>query len=235
MMEDWKAKASYPFLSWFESLYLRFLTSQIQVVIKSARLIQHDEADKNRYQRARDTLLEAEADIQRHTNEIKAVLADHDLQGKALKGHAASRQHHDKPVDVMGKGKARKVSDDNDMETDYEEDSEDEERGLPKTPAGDEHRSKRRAIKQRLREALVLLHKVKFLRGDVYHVLGNTAEEDAAYQGAEELRRQLLKGAPLAFFCPPFAEGRCFNSIRGGNEESHSCSKHEREEKKLDC
>ena len=163
------------------------------------------------------------------------MLADHDLQGKALKGRAASL-HHDKPVDISGKGKARMVADDNDVEeADYEEDSEDEERGLPKTPAGDEHRSRRRAIKQRLRETLVLLHKVKFLRGDVYHVLGNTVEEDAAYQAAEEFRRQLLKGACLTFFFPSFAEGRRPNSIRRGNKESHSSFEHKREEKKLDC
>ena len=45
------------------------------------------------------------------------------------------------------------------------------------------------------RESRVTLHRVKFLQGDVYHVLGgsNAAAEDAAYAAAEDIRRGLLK------------------------------------------
>jgi E3 ubiquitin-protein ligase SHPRH len=89
---------------------------------------------------------------------------------------------------------------DADDEDDDEEEEEGEDLGLPKTPAGDEHRTKRSAIKQRLRECRLLLHKVNFLQGDVFHVLGKSEEEDAAYQAADELRHQLLKGIDFVFF-----------------------------------
>lgn len=43
-------------------------------------------------------------------------------------------------------------------------------------------------------------HKLWFLLGDVYHVLGVNADEDAAYAAAENLRRSLLQsnGLPCA-------------------------------------
>lgn len=83
--------------------------------------------------------------------------------------------------------------------TDVDEDIDDvedvEDRGLPKTPAGEEHSIKRRALQQRLRECLMVMHRVKFLQGDVYHVLGasQSDKEDAAYAAAETLRKNLLK------------------------------------------
>ncbi|KAF9023793.1 hypothetical protein BDZ89DRAFT_1069602 [Hymenopellis radicata] len=61
-----------------------------------------------------------------------------------------------------------------------------------KTPI---HRNKRHALRQRAREVRIVLHRVKFLQGDVYNVLGESfaAEEAAAYGFCEELRRELLK------------------------------------------
>ena len=49
------------------------------------------------------------------------------------------------------------------------------------------------------------MHKVQFLKGDVYHVLGEryANDETVAYGCAEELRRVLLKSM-LAFFYAPF-------------------------------
>ena len=151
--------------------------------------------DKNRYQRARDKLQEAETEVSRLMQELQDVLADHDLKGEELKAEAGDRQS--KP-DPTGKGKGRMTTDADDSENEYGV-ADEEELGLPKTPAGDEHRTTRRGIKQRLREGFLLLHKVKFLQGDVYHVLGKSSEEDAAYQAADELRRKLLKGLSFSY------------------------------------
>jgi E3 ubiquitin-protein ligase SHPRH len=173
---------------------------QIQIVVKNARLLQHDEKDKNRHQHARDKLQEAETDVRKLIKELEDVLADHDLKGKALKAELGHRQ-----AKSDTKGKGRMLTDANDSEYDDDDDDEgdEEELGVPKTPAGDEYRVKRRAIKQRLREGFLLLHKVKFLQGDVYHVLGKSPEEDAAYQVAEELRHRLLKGMNFLFSSVP--------------------------------
>lgn len=160
-------------------------------MVKSAQLLQKDETDKNRYQRVRDKLQEAETEVQQLIQELQNALADHDMKGKALKAEPVDRQSKSDP---MGKGKGQDIIDAGDAV-----DGDDDEQGLPKTPAGDEHLTKRRAIKHRLREGFLVLHKVKFLQGDIHHVLGKSTEEDAAYQVAEELRRQLLRGMDCSF------------------------------------
>jgi len=59
---------------------------------------------------------------------------------------------------------------------------------------------KRGGVTNRLREAELLLHKVTFLIGDVYHTLGTkySKEEESAYAKAELIRRKLLKGESYA-------------------------------------
>ena len=162
------------------------------------------------------TLEMAETETDEHLSELKRVLKEHDIKGKAMIEQAAllrQERGEDPAPSDKGKGKAREKADE-----DEGSGVDPEELGLPKTPAGDEHRTKRRAIKQRLREAYLLLHQVKFLKGDVYHVLGRSAEEDAAYQAAEKLRRELLKG----FFCSQLsltqANLQISSSRRGGNQ-----------------
>lgn len=143
-------------------------------------------------------LEESEVEVRKHIKDMEGILIEHDLKGKTLMTVTASHDEdmlqnmdQDKAIYAAGKGKARLIQDDSGPD-DYEEDE--EEKGLPQTLAGDEYKSKRLAIKQRLREGLLLLHKVNFLQGDVHHMLGNSSEEDKAYQAAEELRRRLLKG-----------------------------------------
>ena len=60
----------------------------------------------------------------------------------------------------------------------------------------DDDAGKRGGIANRLREAELLLHKVTFLMGDIYHTLGAkySKEEESAYANAELIRRKLLKG-----------------------------------------
>lgn len=157
---------------------------------------QKDDTVEDHYQNSLRTLEQAEADTNKHLEEIRDALAKHDAKGKILIEEAAllrqQRESSPEPSATdKGKGKAR----DRDDEREDEGGEEDpEEKGLPKTPAGEEHRVKRRTLKHRLREGHVLLHRVKFLQGDVYHVLGRSVDEDAAYQAAEKLRRELLKG-----------------------------------------
>lgn len=181
---------------------------QVQSLVRHSQLQQQDEANINRYQSALETLDLAEKDTQKHLEEIQTTLAKHDAKGKEMKAEAARLRQarvRASSLDVTaaqkGKGKEREgfSGDEGEDEDDLSEhnDGEDdpEEKDLPKTSAGEEHRTKRRAIKQRLREGQLVLHRVKFLQGDVYHVLGKSREEDATYQAAETLRRELLKGS----------------------------------------
>ncbi|KAF8870912.1 SNF2 family N-terminal domain-containing protein [Gymnopilus junonius] len=143
--------------------------TKIQLLIRQAQLQQKDELTLNHQQNALRTLEMAETETNNHIEE--------------LNGGEEEIAPGDK-----GKGKAReRVDEDEGSEVDPEE------FGLPKTPAGDEHRTKRRAIKQRLRDGYLLLHRVVFLKGDVYHVLQKSDKEDAAYHAADKLRRELLK------------------------------------------
>ena len=62
----------------------------------------------------------------------------------------------------------------------------------------DDDVGKRSGIANRVRDAELLLHKVTFLMGDVYHTLGAKyeKEEEGAYGKAELIRKKLLKGDP---------------------------------------
>lgn len=119
----------------------------------------------------------------------------HDAKGKELKDEAAKlrEERTDEISEENGNGKEKELQTTDDHSDDDNEDEDVEERGLPKTPAGDEHRHKRAALKQRLREGRLLMHRVHFLLGDVQHVLGDTVMEEASYEAAERLRRELLK------------------------------------------
>ena len=156
----------------------------------------------NHYQNALRMLDSAEKDVNQFLDEIRDALAKHDVKGRELKeSEEAARLNRERAISESsatvdpndkGKGKAPQRAEKGDEGLDHEDDPED--KGLPKTPAGEEHRNKRTALKQRLREGLLILHRVKFLQGDVLHVLGDSAKEDAAYDAAEKLRRQLLHG-----------------------------------------
>jgi E3 ubiquitin-protein ligase SHPRH len=172
----------------------------------------------NRYQSALETLDLTEKDTQKHLEEIQTTLSKHDAIGKEMKTEASrlrqarARASSEVTVTQKGKGKERErfsddgnEDEDEDEEIEHDSEVDPEEKDLPKTPAGEEHRIKRRAIKQRLREGQLVLHRVKFLQGDVFHVLGKSSDEDAAYQAAETLRHGLLKSpfisAFLLFLC----------------------------------
>ncbi|EAU87406.2 hypothetical protein CC1G_02165 [Coprinopsis cinerea okayama7 len=181
VMEHWKAK--------------------IHAMTRYAQLIQRDEFRPNRHQLAREALEAAEQEANKHIEEINNALAEHKAKGEVLKKEAAARRRElaQSESSETDKGKGKAVAEETSDEDDHDDDDSDEEhaedKGLPKTPAGKEHRSKTQALKSRLREGKLLLHQVKFLQGDVFHVLGevHAADEDAAYEAAEKIRRDLLQ------------------------------------------
>lgn len=137
----------------------------------------------------------AEKDCNDLIEHVKTAIAEHAEKGDILKKEVLALKESLPRRDLAeasrdeGKGKAPE------RELSPISDADSEDHDLPKTPAGQEHGNKRRALQQRLRESHVTLHKIKFLQGDVYHVLGasHSAEEDAAYAAADVIRRSLLK------------------------------------------
>ncbi|KAK0200494.1 SNF2 family N-terminal domain-containing protein [Desarmillaria ectypa] len=159
---------------------------KVQAIVLLAQLKQQDKDDHNHYHRALELLLIAEKEANELIDEIESAITNHDAKGDVLKKEAAARRAS-QPELPSRKGKERELS------WTPSEDTDDD--GLPRTPAGEEHGVKRRALQQRLRESRMVLHRVKFLQGDTYHVLGDlfSAEESTAYAICEEIRCDLLK------------------------------------------
>ncbi|RDX45998.1 hypothetical protein OH76DRAFT_1407336 [Lentinus brumalis] len=184
--------------------YMDDRKSRVSNMTTLAQLIQQEDGNRNRYRQALDLLVEGEQEADKLLADLKEALAEHVKEGERLKAEfRASRRHasaapsdkskEDRSAD-KGKDRARDESEAPDL------DLEEDEEGIPKNRAGDAHRAKGTSLHQRLREARIVLHKIKFLQGDVYHVLGKSYEdsESEAYAAAEELRRQLLKGTEEA-------------------------------------
>jgi len=137
-----------------------------------AQLQQKNQEDLARYQHALETLLTAETEAKALIKDLNAVLETLNSQQKHN-----SLEEVTPGDDAKGKGK--------------------EKESPPDTRNGeDDDTGKRGGIANRLREAELLLHKVTFLMGDVYHTLGDnySKEEGEAYENAELIRRKLLKG-----------------------------------------
>lgn len=170
---------------------------QILILSRLAQLQQHVANDFIRYQLALQTLKDAEKQANELINEIKTTMDEHRAAGEVLKESrrellSAKAGEASTPTVAKGKGKEREVSEV--PSTSENEDSEVKE--LPRNPAGEEHATRSGALLHRLREIKLVLHKVKFLQGDVYHMLGEaySSAEAEAYDAAEAIRRDLLKG-----------------------------------------
>ncbi|KAJ7132049.1 SNF2 family N-terminal domain-containing protein [Mycena epipterygia] len=165
--------------------------SKVQGLIRMAQLQQHV-PDKNRYQHCLETLLLAEKETAQLIEEIESMLATHEANSGLHQEQESEPETtpNASPAD-KGKGKERQrsLSPLSDLESDDDDDD------ASHTSATKEHRSRRRALKQRLRECRLVMHRVKFLQGDAYHMLGASqlAAENAAYEEAETIRRTLLK------------------------------------------
>lgn len=123
--------------------------------------------------------------------DIQLALDKHNEAGKIMKEQAAAEERSDAGTSATSKGKVKQLA--RNASSHLSEDGEDDD--LPHDAAGEEHRNKKRALQQRLRECQIVMHKVHFLKGDVYHVLreNHSNDESAAYAAAEDLRRILLK------------------------------------------
>lgn len=156
-----------------------------------SQMMRENDSDPTRYRTALNTLQLAENEANELIEQIKVAIAEHAEKGEVLKkdAEAARASRNQDPHQDTEKGKAYE------RDSSLTSDADDEDNDLPKTPAGQEHGNKRRALQQRLREGYVTLHKVKFLQGDVYNVLGqsNSADEDAAYAAADDIRKSLLR------------------------------------------
>lgn len=163
---------------------------QVQGLVKRAELTQQSE-DPERHTLALETLLDAQKHMDAVCVEINDAIAQHDAKGELLKQEAAAAaqraldERNSAEIPNTGAQREGSVAPSDDSTED----------GLPKTPAGVEHRHKKNALQSRLREAHIVLHQIQFRLGDVYHILGDTysAKEAEAYATAEELRRGLLK------------------------------------------
>lgn len=197
LMDDWKAKVAGFFYCCIVLIY-----SQVQGLVKICQLHQVDDSNHHRYQHALETLAAADQECSKLIKEIETAITEHRKVGELLKKEAAASREQRRQGTDVAKGKGRAISPYSASEDeDEEEDSEDKD--IPKTPAGVEYRHKLSGLKARLRESQIVLHRIKFLQGDVYHVLGAShgPSEDAAYQAAEKIRRDLLKSACC---CAPF-------------------------------
>lgn len=175
-------------------------------MVNAAQLMQHGLGIDQRPQKCLEILLQAEREADEVVADILSTITDHDAEGVKLKAEMASlraergkRQapRDNKVCDLEGtEGSRRDGSLDHHLSAfDDENDNESDDGGLPKTPAGDEHLHKSRALQQRLRDSYLTLHKVKFIQGDMYHWMGESkaVEEDLAYNAADGIRKKLLK------------------------------------------
>ena len=170
-----------------------------------AQLTQLDEDNRNRYRQALDLLVGAEQEADRLVTDLKEALVEHAKEREKLKaelrasrrqgstGAQSSTSKNTEEEHGKGKGKERARSE---TPLDLDEDEE----GLPRNAIGEAHKAKSTYLHGRMREARISLHKIKFLQGDVYHVLGKSYEvsENEAYAAAEDLRRLLLRGMACA-------------------------------------
>jgi E3 ubiquitin-protein ligase SHPRH len=139
--------------------------ARILSLVRYAQLQQLDEGDHARYKHASETLVLAEKETNQLIDDLNAAIAAHDEKGDVLKMEAAaalqeSRQRSSTPeADETSpdKGKAAESS-----ASELDADAGDND--LPRTPAGEEHATKRRALQARHREYRVTLHRVKFLQ-----------------------------------------------------------------------
>jgi E3 ubiquitin-protein ligase SHPRH len=144
--------------------------TQLNHLTVYAQLQQKNHEDLARYQHALETLLTAETEAKALIKDLNAALEKLNLKPKHNPPEQATPGENTK-----GKGK---------------------EKESPSDSRNSEDDGKRGGITNRLREAELLLHKVTFLMGDVYHTLGAkySKEEEEAYTKAELIRRKLLKG-----------------------------------------
>ena len=181
-------------------------------MVNATQIMQHDAGIDQRSQKCLEILLEAEREADEVIADVLSAITDHDAEGVELKAEAASLRakrgkkqafRDNEAYEFEGAEGSRLdgLLDDGFSASDDESNNELDDGGLPKTPAGDEHLHKSRAMQQRLRECYLTLHKVKFIQGDMYHWVGESmaVKELLAYKAAEGIRKKLLKCMFLSY------------------------------------
>ena len=181
---------------------MKLISEQINQMTAKAQLVQQNSENKNRYRDTLELLLAAEKEADKLIAEILNVASAHAKEGERLRAEvrAARRQSSTGPSNDGGKGKEKakeaEESRDEDQVLEHEADEDD----IPRNAMGEAYKGKLIAINSRLREARIAMHKVKFLLGDVYHILGAMYEqqENDAYAAADDMRRVLLKSESMS-------------------------------------
>ncbi|KAL0952896.1 hypothetical protein HGRIS_007114 [Hohenbuehelia grisea] len=154
--------------------------AHVQAQVRRAQLLPKVSNNFNNHQEALKILNVAEVDARSLVQDVKDAIAA--LDSKRPGGGSEIATDDTQDAD-KGKGKGREV------DSPQSDDSDSDLRG----PEYEDYLVRRRALLLRLREASLTLHRVRFLQGDVYHNLGRSDEEIAAYGEAEFLRDSLLK------------------------------------------
>jgi len=142
---------------------------------------QQQTQDPNRHHTALQTLQNAEGDINQLIEELENAIRRYSGKGKVSKTSVGS--------DALNNGTTS-----HNKENEHETSPHEEETTIPE----DEQAVRRRSLNQRLRETRLVLHRIKFLQGDIYHVLDNQHSSEESYGVANEIRRELLKGSLLS-------------------------------------
>jgi E3 ubiquitin-protein ligase SHPRH len=181
-------------------------------MVNATQIMQHGLGIDQRPQECLEILLQAEREADELVADILSAITDHDAKGVELKAEMASLRAERGKKQVFGdneiydsegtEGTRRDGPLDDSLSTfDHDNDHGSDGGGLPKTPAGDEHLHKSRALQQRLRDCYLTLHKAKFIQGDMYHWMGESkaVEEELAYKAADGIRKKLLKCMFLSY------------------------------------
>jgi E3 ubiquitin-protein ligase SHPRH len=181
-------------------------------MVYATQIMQHDVGFDQRPQKCLEILLQAEREADEVIADVLSAITDHGGEGVELKAEVASLHAKRGKKQAFGDNEVHDFEgtegirrdgplDDSFSTFDGERDNELDDSGLPKTPAGDEHLHKSRALQQRLRDCYLTLHKVKFIQGDMYHWMGEAkaVQEMLAYKAAEGIRKKLLKCMFLSY------------------------------------
>jgi E3 ubiquitin-protein ligase SHPRH len=181
-------------------------------MVNATQIMQHDVGFDQLPQKCLEILLQAEREADEVIADVLSAIADHDDEGVELKAEVASLRAERGKKQAFGDNEVYDIEategirrdglpEDSFSTFDDESDNESDDGGLPKTPAGDEHLHKSRALQQRLRDCYLTLHKVKFIQGDICHWMGESelVKEVLAYKAAEGIRKKLLKCMFLSY------------------------------------
>ncbi|KAG8900823.1 hypothetical protein FRB99_005746 [Tulasnella sp. 403] len=143
-------------------------------------LLEQRAQDPGRYKRSLEMLLVARTQAFALIHELNDALAKHDEMGSKF-GSQASGGGDSQSSEEASKGKGK------------------EKEANPAVAAEEEeHRNVNMALQARVRDAQIILHRIEFGLGDLYHHFGKTKEEEDSYGKAETLRRTLLKSSEEA-------------------------------------